>query len=499
MNSREYWERRALLRKVQAERSALRTADEIGEAYDRAAASLQKEISYWLSRFAQNNELSLTDAKKLLKADELKEFRWTVEEYISHGEQNADGRWAKQLENASARVHISRLEAMRTLLRAEAEALSGKGLNAVESLLSDTYREQYLLRAFDLQRGLGVGWSVQRPDPRMVKILLKKPWAADGEVFSERIWKDKESLVRELDRALTQSLITGKSPDAAAQMLVDKLGAGKRQARRLVFTEAAAVSTLAEKDCYTDLGVGEYEILATLDSKTSEICRSMDGRHFPVSEMKPGVTAPPFHPNCRTDTCPYFDDMAGERFARDAVTGESFMVPGNMTYAQWKARQDELHGAGTVDKMRKISYNEAADREQFERYKAIFGAKFPKNFDAFQQMKYNDSDRWEQFKAIARSKNHLQQQLSYIWNGEKLFIPQYAKFEKVTTMAGAGTEKPIRDIKRLIHSYGSTADQWKKQAGKISSAKYIFDIHWYECEDGIQHDVKLKNRTEKKK
>lgn len=98
MNSREYWERRALLRKVQAERSALRTADEIGEAYDRAAASLQKDISYWLSRFAQNNSLSLTDAKKLLKADELKEFRWTVEEYISHGEQNADGRWAKQLE-----------------------------------------------------------------------------------------------------------------------------------------------------------------------------------------------------------------------------------------------------------------------------------------------------------------------------------------------------------------------------------------------------------------
>ena len=80
---------------------------------------------------------------------------------------------------------------MRTLLRAEAEALSGKELNAVEDLLSDTYREQYLLRAFDLQKGLGVGWSVQRPDPRVVKILLKKPWAADGEVFSERIWKDK--------------------------------------------------------------------------------------------------------------------------------------------------------------------------------------------------------------------------------------------------------------------------------------------------------------------
>ena len=342
MNSREYWERRALLRKVQAERGALRTADEIGEAYDRAVASLQKDISYWLSRFADNNALSLADAKRLLRADELKEFRWTVEEYISHGAQNADGRWAKQLENASVRVHISRLETMQTLLRAQAEELAGKELGVFERLLSDTYRDQYLKRAFDLQKGLGVGWSVQRPDPRMVKILLKKPWAADGAAFSDRIWKDKESLVRELDRALTQSLITGKYPDAAAQMLVDKLGAGKRQARRLVFTEAAAVSTLAEKDCYTDLGVGEYEILATLDSKTSEICRSMDGRHFPVSEMKPGVTAPPFHPNCRTDTCPYFDDWAEfgspSRAARDAADQGYELVPAGMTYREWEKR-----------------------------------------------------------------------------------------------------------------------------------------------------------------
>lgn len=93
----------------------------------------------------------------------------------------------------------------------------------------------------------------------------------------------------------------------------------------------------------------------------------------------------------------------------------------------------------------------------------------------------------------------LQNKLSYEWKGEKNFIPQNAKFSKITTIAGKGSDEAIGDIKRLVRNYGGSTDEWKKQAGKINSAKYVFDVHWYECDDGIQHDVKLKNRTEKKK
>lgn len=140
----------------------------------------------------------------------------------------------------------------------------------------------------------------------------------------------------------------------------------------------------------------------------------------------------------------------GEHYARDAITGERYKVPDDMTYEQWKAEQERLHGAGAVDLQRKMSYNYAADKAQFERYKDMFkGGDFPKNLDAFQQMKYTDIERWESYKAIARTKNHLQQKLSYVWNGEKSFIPQYTEFSNVVTMAGAGTDTPIRDIERL--------------------------------------------------
>ena len=63
-----------------------------------------------------------------------------------------------------------------------------------------------------------------------------------------------------------------------------------------------------------------------------------------MSEYAIGLTAPPFHPWCRGTTAPYFDDMddIAERWARDPETGETYTVPGNMTYKQWAAKQTGL-------------------------------------------------------------------------------------------------------------------------------------------------------------
>ena len=103
-------------------------------------------------------------------------------------------------------------------------------------------------------------------------------------------------------------------------------------------TEEAFFSSAAQKDCFTELDVEQFEIVATLDSHTSDICRGMDGKHFKMSEWKVGETAPPFHVHCRSTTIPYFDDefdAVGERAARNEETGKTYFVPGNMTYKEW--------------------------------------------------------------------------------------------------------------------------------------------------------------------
>ena len=134
--------------------------------------------------------------------------------------------------------------------------------------------------------------------------------------------------------------------------------------------------------------------METLDNETCSLCAQLDGKVYPMSEYQVGVTAPPFHPWCRGTTAPYYEDMQGlgDRFARDVKTGESFDIPKDMTYKDWKARQDAAYGAGTVEKFKNMWYNESADKKQYENYKARLGADAPKSFAAFQQLKYNSEN-----------------------------------------------------------------------------------------------------------
>ncbi|MBR6400349.1 MAG: minor capsid protein [Firmicutes bacterium] len=114
------------------------------------------------------------------------------------------------------------------------------------------------------------------------------------------------------------------------------------RAATLVYTETAHAASMAQKEGFEELGVEEFEIVATLDNVTSEICQEMDGKHLPMSEFKAGVTAPPFHPNCRSVTAPYFEDSeeifgVTERAARDPETGKTVYVD-DMTYPEWKEK-----------------------------------------------------------------------------------------------------------------------------------------------------------------
>lgn len=161
-------------------------------------------------------------------------------------------------------------------------------------------------------------------------------------------------------------------------------------------TESAAISAKATKQCYDDLEVEEFEVLETLDAHTCEICGAMDGKHFPKSQYEIGVTVPPFHPRCRGTTVPYFDDMEGygERIARD-LDGNTFYVPADTTYEQWKQIQDDKYGAGSVDKSRQMAYNKSADLKQYEQYKTVLGTDILGSENEFRRLKYFDTVKYE--------------------------------------------------------------------------------------------------------
>lgn len=344
--SKKYWEERFTQEEARRNKEVIKQIKIIDEQYNKALHEIDKKIDYWYNKMASNNEISFQGAKQLLSKNELKEFKWSVEEYIQKGVENDlnKGLWTKQLKNASAKVHISRLEAMKIQIQHDIENMYQGFDNQIKKHLERIYADTYNRTIFDIGQGQGfVKSSFNRLDKRKLNEVIHKPWTQDGIEFSNRIWKDKTDLVNKLHTGITQNIIRGgdtqKLIEEVQEFLHDKIQNKKYVASRLVNTETAAYASKAQRQAFKELGVDKYEIVATLDTHTSNICQSMDGKVFDMKDYEVGVTAPPFHANCRTVTVPWFPDEVdkGERAARD-LDGELIYVPQNMKYKEWKEK-----------------------------------------------------------------------------------------------------------------------------------------------------------------
>ena len=334
--NREYWQERFEQLELALLKQGYDFVADMEREYKRAIESIEKDILLWYSRFAKENDISLLEAKRLLSTKELAEFRWTVREYIKYGKENdINAAWTKQLRNASARVHISRLEALKLQIRQYVEQVHDKLSVGMNKTIRQIYMDGYYRTAYEIQRGIGIGWNLHGLDDKRVTAVLSKPWAVDGRNFSERIWGNKEQLANTLQTELTQAFMRGDPRQQLIDTIQHKFNVSRSNAGRLVMTESAFFASASRYDNYKEMGVERYKIVATLDNHTSALCQSLDGDILRLSDWQIGSTAPPFHVRCRTTTVPYYDDNIGERAARKAG-GKTYYVPNNITYPEWK-------------------------------------------------------------------------------------------------------------------------------------------------------------------
>ena len=338
-----YWTKRFEEEEKQRNISNKAYTKEIERQYKIAENKIKSDIEKWYIRIADNNQISLADAKKLLTKDELKEFKWTLAEYIQKAK---SGAWKKELENASARIHIRRLEALQLQVKNSIETLRNKENEMLEDYLIKNYEDTYYHSLYEISKGLNLKTSFATLDRNKINQVIGKPWLSDGKTFSDRIWQDKEQLINTLRTKITQSFITGSTLDEAVEdiskFVSDKIKNKEYVARRLLETESAAYASKAQIEAFKSIDVEKYEIVATLDLHTSEICQEMDGKVFNISDQEIGVTVPPFHSHCRTVIAPYFDDES-TRASRDE-NGEYKEVK-YMNYKEWKdqyIKKDEL-------------------------------------------------------------------------------------------------------------------------------------------------------------
>lgn len=337
--SREYWQERFQQLEQAVHDFAEDIFKDISDYYAITMQGLERDITGWYQRYAYENDMSYAEARKLLNSKEMRSFRLDLKSYIKAAElAGLSEVWQKKLNSYYMRMRISRLEALQLMIQQHLEVLFGNQLDSLDNSLKQLYTEGYYHTAFNIQQGAGVGTSFTLVDTNKLDAVLAKPWASDGRNFSSRIWEHKDNLVGLLNIEMTQAVIRGDDYSRVINTVARKMNVSRANAGRLVMTEAAFIGTKAQQDCFKELDVEQYEFIATLDKRTSEICREMDGKVFKLSDMKIGTNAPPLHPHCRSCTAPYFEDADDlERTAR-SEDGKPYKVLADMSYKEWKEK-----------------------------------------------------------------------------------------------------------------------------------------------------------------
>ncbi|HGM3217983.1 TPA: minor capsid protein [Clostridioides difficile] len=474
MKHKDYWRKRFEQLEEAQNNKSVKYYLELEKQYKLAMNSIEKDILAWYNRFAKNEGISLLEAKKLLNTRELEEFKWSVEEYIRHGKENAiNQKWMKELENASARVHITRLEALKLQIQQQVEVLYGNELDGIDKLMRDIYASGYYHTAFNVQQGVNVGWSLMSLDTNRINKIISKPWATDGLNFSERIWgKHRPTLVNELHTKLTQSIIRGENPKNLVNDFAKRFNVSKSQAKNLIMTESAFFASASRKDCFSDLDVEKYEIIATLDLRTSNICRELDGKIFDMKDYQVGITAPPFHCRCRTTTAPWFEDEEGYRAAR-GEDGKTYYVPSSMKYNEWYEKYVKNNSKQTGAKYTKgdIEWNIRREEEAELYYDNIRNRK-----DDISKISKNTN--WSE-KSIGQIKNHIFYNTHIMRDGTRRMLDSDYSMSVAWQRLINGTYEDI-DILLLKHEYLESIFEKKYNISNLEAHRMTEKKHdWY--------------------
>ena len=342
--NKEYWIRRSELTLITNEKSALRYEQELKKAYLEATQKITKEIEAFYGRYAKDNQISLLETRKRLRPDELLNFNKQAKLYLNEIERLGDkaftAEYREYLKKLSGKAYISRLEELITNIRHNLETLAIRYNEGLGKELKNAYEDSFYRTIFDAQKQAGFGISFTTPGGKQLETVIRERWM--GQNYSERIWADKNRMLMNLEQTLAQEFVRGRNPRQVSREFAKKMNTSYHNAQRLIRTELNYISNKGTMKAYEESGVVDsFQYVSTLDHRTSDICREMDGKVFTIKEGQTGVNIPPLHPYCRSTTIPYFpddeiSDLIEDRIARsDDGQGKSYKLGEDITFFDW--------------------------------------------------------------------------------------------------------------------------------------------------------------------
>lgn len=301
LSNKSYWLKRSEELDKVAKMTEKEVMKKLSALYRDAFRSIEKEVNDFMMKYAVDHKLDYATVTQMLTPIDLAEYNEKIQELHAMYRDTKSEYIKIEIERLKARSKITRLRALQDAINVELCKVTHEYQMTLEDTLIGLFSAQYE-KACELMGVMAPGIPREA-----IKKIIEYPYA--GKMFSDRIWDNKDALVKYIQQDLTVGIIRGDSIQKMARQLKKDLNVLYYQAERLVRTETNYAMNQAHLKGYKDSGVVEkYEFLAAHDKRTSKLCRDLDGQMFELSEATVGVNYPPVHCNCRSTVIPVLED-----------------------------------------------------------------------------------------------------------------------------------------------------------------------------------------------
>lgn len=296
MNTRdEYWQNKRVVAGMERNKEeTLKVIKDVNVEYKKKLKDIKHEIADFYAKYGKGDVL---DYSKITSKLDDKDFNTMIRDWDKFVKKYPDMERFRDI-----RMNYYKLDRLQGLSNRIALHVAELGKTEEEMLkgtLKGTFKKAFNNITNLFKKQSKISRDVEPLKDKRIDGLIKQKWL-DGNNFSDRTWKDKAKLQNYLDKQLITDMATGKSYDDIYKNLAREMDTTFSNAKRLIHTEMANVQNMAHLEGIKKAGFNGFKISATIDSRTSSICRNKNGKTEFIEDYQVGVTAPPFHPYCRS-------------------------------------------------------------------------------------------------------------------------------------------------------------------------------------------------------
>ena len=301
-----YWEKREIQRYKELEKLQKKETNYTLLQYRKESERINKEVYSLYAKYAEENRLTISEARKVLNATETTNFHRKMRAYKEQLKEGGNPEIVKKISAMEKRARIKRLEALDMEIESRLAILGKNQVNHYKNYKYRTAKTSYKSSIAMIKERYKVKPKLDSLSKKVLIVMVDYPY--QGEYFSDNIWSNTGYVASKAKQEVLNGILTGQHVRTTAKNLDKIMGRGYSNAERLIRTETNLLINLANQEGYKQTGIEQYEYAAVMDEKTSTICRKLDGKIFNVEDAIVGVNQPPMHPYCRSITMPIFDE-----------------------------------------------------------------------------------------------------------------------------------------------------------------------------------------------